>query len=245
MLEKQEIRLSFSNICWPPELFNHPMTPSIYDKKTWLKHHIKEIIELQKEGLKQQQIIDVLKQTHGMPFEIEKSLFSRHLNSLIAETQIKEDNQHAEQDLEKLQQYCKYLEQSNQQLINAVQSQNQTDRSHFKQQQQLQKQLSEKEETLNIVRNQLESKQIEQEKQHKTILKLETRIEYLEHAQQQNPLKAENKRLQVLLTKHQVYDQEKTSTLLKTQKESKQRLYLSLSFLFLTLFFLILNVFDI
>jgi cytochrome c-type biogenesis protein CcmH/NrfF len=51
------------------------MTQSIYDKKTWLRHHIEEIIELQKNGLKQQQIIDVLRQSYGMPFEIEKSLW--------------------------------------------------------------------------------------------------------------------------------------------------------------------------
>ena len=192
------------------------MTQSIYDKKTWLKNHIESIIALQKDGLKQQQIIEILKQKQGMPFDIEKSLFSRHLKSLIAETQIEKDNQHEEQDLEKLQQYCKYLEQSNQQLINAAQSQNQTDRSRFKQQQQLQKQLSEKQETLDIVQNQLEFQQIETEKQYTTILKLETRIEYLEHAQQENPLKAENKRLQALLTQYQADLQEKDKTLLKT-----------------------------
>ncbi|MDY6462812.1 hypothetical protein [Acinetobacter faecalis] len=219
------------------------MTQSIYDKKTWLRHHIEEIIELQKNGLKQQQIIDVLRQSYGMPFEIEKSLFSRHLKSLITETQLEQDNQHKQQDLEKLQQYCKYLEQSNQQLIRDKQVQNQTLRTRFKQQQQLQKQLTEKQEALNVLQNQLEFQQIEAEKQHKTILKLETRIEYLEHAQQQNPLKAENKRLQKLLTQYQADDQKKTQTLLKTQKESKQRLYLALSFVFLTIFFLILNIF--
>lgn len=221
------------------------MTQSIYDKKTWLKNHIESIIALQKDGLKQQQIIEILKQKQGMPFDIDKSLFSRHLKSLIAETQIEKDNQHEEQDLEKLQQYCKYLEQSNQQLINAAQSQNQTDRSRLKQQQQLQKQLSEKQETLDIVQNQLEFQQIETEKQHTTILKLETRIEYLEHAQQENPLKAENKRLQALLTQYQADHQDKDQTLLKTQKESKQRLYLSLSFMFLAIFFLILNIFGV
>ena len=219
------------------------MTQSIYDKKTWLRHHIEEIIELQKNGLKQQQIIDVLRQSYGMPFEIEKSLFSRHLKSLITETQLEQDNQHKQQDLEKLQQYCKYLEQSNQQLIRDKQVQNQTLRTRFKQQQQLQKQLTEKQEALNVLQNQLEFQQIEAEKQHKTILKLETRIEYLEHAQQQNPLKAENKRLQKLLTQYQADEQKKTQTLLKTQKESKQRLYLALSFVFLTIFFLILNIF--
>lgn len=219
------------------------MTQSIYDKKTWLRHHIEEIIELQKNGLKQQQIIDVLRQSYGMPFEIEKSLFSRHLKSLITETQLEQDNQHKQQDLEKLQQYCKYLEQSNQQLIRDKQVQNQTLRTRFKQQQQLQKQLTEKQEALNVLQNQLEFQQIEAEKQHKTILKLETRIEYLEHAQQQNPLKAENKRLQKLLTQYQADDQKKTQTLLKTQKESKQRLYLALSFVFLAIFFLILNIF--
>lgn len=219
------------------------MTQSIYDKKTWLRHHIEEIIELQKNGLKQQQIIDVLRQSYGMPFEIEKSLFSRHLKSLITETQLEQDNQHKQQDLEKLQQYCKYLEQSNQQLIRDKQVQNQTLRTRFKQQQQLQKQLTEKQEALNVLQNQLEFQQIEAEKQHKTILKLETRIEYLEHAQQQNPLKAENKRLQKLLTQYQADDQKKTQTLLKTQKESKQRLYLALSFVFFTIFFLILNIF--
>ena len=219
------------------------MTQSIYDKKTWLRHHIEEIIELQKNGLKQQQIIDVLRQSYGMPFEIENSLFSRHLKSLITETQLEQDNQHKQQDLEKLQQYCKYLEQSNQQLIRDKQVQNQTLRTRFKQQQQLQKQLTEKQEALNVLQNQLEFQQIEAEKQHKTILKLETRIEYLEHAQQQNPLKAENKRLQKLLTQYQADDQKKTQTLLKTQKESKQRLYLALSFVFLTIFFLILNIF--
>lgn len=219
------------------------MTQSIYDKKTWLRHHIEEIIELQKNGLKQQQIIDVLRQSYGMPFEIEKSLFSRHLKSLITETQLEQDNQHKQQDLEKLQQYCKYLEQSNQQLIRDKQVQNQTLRTRFKQQQQLQKQLTEKQEALNVLQNQLEFQQIEAEKQHKTILKLETRIEYLEHAEQQNPLKAENKRLQKLLTQYQADDQKKTQTLLKTQKESKQRLYLALSFVFLTIFFLILNIF--
>lgn len=221
------------------------MTQSIYDKKTWLRHHIEEIIELQKNGLKQQQIIDVLRQSYGMPFEIEKSLFSRHLKSLITETQLEQDNQHKQQDLEKLQQYCKYLEQSNQQLIRDKQVQNQTLRTRFKQQQQLQKQLTEKQEALNVLQNQLEFQQIEAEKQHKTILKLETRIEYLEHAQQQNPLKAENKRLQALLTQYQADHQDKDQTLLKTQKESKQRLYLSLSFMFLAIFFLILNIFGV
>ena len=134
------------------------------------------ILELQKNGLKQQQIIDALKQTYGMPFDIEKSLFSRHFKKLTAETQTEKDHQHEEQNLEKLKQYCKYLEQSNQQLINTAQAQHQTDRSHFKQQQQLHKQLTEKQETLNILQNQLETKQIEAEKQHKTILKLEMRI---------------------------------------------------------------------
>ena len=133
-----------------------------------------------------------------MPFDIEKSLFSRHFKKLTAETQTEKNHQHEEQNLEKLKQYCKYLEQSNQQLINAAQAQHQTDRSHFKQQQQLHKQLTEKQETLSILQNQLEIKQIEAEKQHKTILKLEMRIEYLEHAKQQNSLKAENKRLQTL-----------------------------------------------
>ena len=220
------------------------MTPSIYDKKTWLKHHIEEIIELQKNGLKQQQIIDVLKQSYDMPFEIEKSLFSRHLKSLITEAQLEQENQQEQQDLEKLQQYCKYLEQSNQQLIRDKQAYNQTLRTRFKQQQQLQKQLTEKQEALHVVQNQLESQQIQAEKQHKIVLKLETKIEYLEHAQQQNPLKAENKRLQTLLSQHQADDQEKAQTLLKTQKESKQRLYLASSFMFLTVFFLILNIFT-
>ena len=204
------------------------MTPSIYDKKTWLKHHIEEIIELQKNGLKQQQIIDVLKQSYDMPFEIEKSLFSRHLKSLITEAQLEQENQQEQQDLEKLQQYCKYLEQSNQQLIRDKQAYNQTLRTRFKQQQQLQKQLTEKQEALHVVQNQLESQQIQAEKQHKIVLKLETKIEYLEHAQQQNPLKAENKRLQTLLSQHQAEFQEKAQTLLKTQKESKIRVFTEL-----------------
>ena len=220
------------------------MTPSMYDKKMWLKHHIEKIIELQKNGLKQQQIIDVLKQSYDMPFEIEKSLFSRHLKSLITEAQVEKDNQQEQQDLEKLQQYCKYLEQSNQQLIRDNQDQNQTLRTRFKQQQRLQKQFTEKQEALHILQQQLEFQQIEAEKQHKTILKLETKIEYLEHVRQQNPLKAENKRLQTLLTQYQVDHQKNAQRLLKTQKESKQRLYLALSFVFLTIFFLILNIFS-
>ena len=221
------------------------MNPYVYDKKTWLKNHIEEILELQKNGLKQQQIIDALKQTYGMPFDIEKSLFSRHFKKLTAETQTEKNHQHEEQNLEKLKQYCKYLEQSNQQLINAAQAQHQTDRSHFKQQQQLHKQLTEKQETLNILQNQLEIKQIEAEKQHKTILKLEMRIEYLEHAKQQNSLKAENKRLQTLLTQYQADHHKNAQTMLKTQKESKQGLYLALSFVFLTILFLILNIFGV
>ena len=245
MLEKQEIRLSFPNICRPIEPYTYPMNPSVYDKKTWLKNHIEEILELQKNGLKQQQIIDALKQSYDMPFEIEKSLFSRHLKSLITETQVEKDNQQEEQDLEKLQQYCKYLEQSNQQLIRDKQAQNQTLRTRFKQQQQLQRQLTEKQEVLNVVQNKLQFQQIEAEKQYKTILKLETKIEYLEHVRQQNPLEAKNKRLQTLLTQYQADHHKNSQTLLKTQKESKQRLYLALSFLFLTIFFLILNVFGI
>ena len=207
------------------------MNPSVYDKKTWLKNHIEEILELQKNGLKQQQIIDALKQSYGMPFEIEKSLFSRHLKSLITETQVEKDHQTEEQDLEKLQQYYKYLEQSNQQLIRDKQAQNQTLRIRFKQLQQLQKQL--------------EFQQVKAEKHHKTILKLEAQIEYLEHAQQQNPLKAENKRLQTLLTQYQGDHNKNAQTLLKTQKERKQRLYLTLSFAFLTVLLLILNIFGV
>ena len=71
------------------------------------------------------------------------------------------------------------------------------------------------------------------------------RIEYLEHAKQQNSLKAENKRLQTLLTQYQADHHKNAQTMLKTQDESKQRLYLALSFLFLTFFFLILNIFGI
>lgn len=221
------------------------MNPSVYDKKTWLKNHIEEILELQKNGLKQQQIIDALKQSYGMPFEIEKSLFSRHLKSLITETQVEKDHQTEEQDLEKLQQYYKYLEQSNQQLIRDKQAQNQTLRIRFKQLQQLQKQLTEKQEALNVLQKQLEFQQVKAEKHHKTILKLEAQIEYLEHAQQQNPLKAENKRLQTLLTQYQGDHNKNAQTLLKTQKERKQRLYLTLSFAFLTVLLLILNIFGV
>ena len=81
------------------------MNPSVYDKKTWLKNHIEKILELQKNGLKQQQIIDALKQNYDMPFDIEKSLFSRHLKRLITETQTEKDHQHEQQNLEKLKQY--------------------------------------------------------------------------------------------------------------------------------------------
>jgi hypothetical protein len=92
---------------------NHPN----YDKKHWLNQHIKAIQNLEQQGYTQQQIIEQLKTDYGMPFQLDKSLYSRHLKKIKAEQQSKNQEQKNQADYHELKKYCDYLEQSNSQLL--------------------------------------------------------------------------------------------------------------------------------
>lgn len=92
---------------------NHPS----YDKKHWLSQHIKAIDVLEQQGCTQHQIIEQLKIEYGMPFVLDKSLYSRHIKKIKAEQQRENQEQKDLADYQELKKYCDYLEQSNRQLL--------------------------------------------------------------------------------------------------------------------------------
>ena len=92
---------------------NHPS----YDKKHWLSQHIKAIYFLEQQGCTQHQIIEQLKTEYGMPFALDKSLYSRHIKKIKAEQQRENQEQKDLADYQELKKYCNYLEQSNRHLL--------------------------------------------------------------------------------------------------------------------------------
>ena len=53
---------------------------SAFNKKQWIQSHLNEILNLKKQGLTYQGIIQSLKDQHNMPFDLTESLLSRYLN---------------------------------------------------------------------------------------------------------------------------------------------------------------------
>jgi chromosome segregation ATPase len=53
---------------------------SVFNKKQWIQSHLNEILNLKKQGLTYQGIIQSLKDQHNMPFDLTESLLSRYLN---------------------------------------------------------------------------------------------------------------------------------------------------------------------
>lgn len=53
---------------------------STFNKKQWIQSHLNEILNLKKQGLTYQGIIQSLKDQHNMPFDLTESLLSRYLN---------------------------------------------------------------------------------------------------------------------------------------------------------------------
>lgn len=53
---------------------------SSFNKKQWIQSHLNEILNLKKQGLTYQGIIQSLKDQHNMPFNLTESLLSRYLN---------------------------------------------------------------------------------------------------------------------------------------------------------------------
>lgn len=96
------------------------MQKSIFNKKDWLINHAEYVLELRNKGLPHQQIIQNLKDKLNMPFDIEPSLFSRHLKVILEnQEKITEQVTHIKR-FEDLLEYTKYLENSNKDLLQKI-----------------------------------------------------------------------------------------------------------------------------
>lgn len=61
------------------------MTSSSFNKKKWLKNHLARTLELKSQGLTYQSIIEHLKTTENMPFDLTESLLSRYLKEFASD----------------------------------------------------------------------------------------------------------------------------------------------------------------
>lgn len=96
------------------------MQKSIFNKKDWLINHAEYVLELRNKGLPHQQIIQNLKDKLNMPFDIEPSLFSRHLKVILEnQGKVTEQVTHVER-FEDLLEYTNYLENSNKDLLQKI-----------------------------------------------------------------------------------------------------------------------------
>lgn len=93
------------------------MKNSIYNKKNWLLQRADLIVTLKENGLNHQHIIEHLKQHEQMPFDLEQSLFSRYYRQILEQRTEQQDKIQLTEQLNALQKYSDYLEDSNKQLI--------------------------------------------------------------------------------------------------------------------------------
>lgn len=195
---------------------NHPS----YDKKHWLSQHIKAIDVLEQQGCTQHQIIEQLKTEYGMPFALDKSLYSRHIKKIKAEQQRENQEQKDLADYQELKKYCDYLEQSNRQLL-------EQQRIHRQEKYKLKTALKEHQKD----QGQQKTKDSEQIRLNASLIKNDD-----------STLKLKIKRLEDDLIKEASQHQKIQETLLKTQKESKYYGFFAILFSITTLFFMILLI---
>lgn len=89
----------------------------IYNKKRWLLRHAELIQSLKQGGMTNKQIIEHLKNSQNMPFELDESLFSRHCRAVFEQLDLEKINATLTSKIQSLEKYNYYLEGSNKSLL--------------------------------------------------------------------------------------------------------------------------------
>ena len=83
---------------------------TVFNKKKWLLARSDLILELKKDGQTHAEIIEYLKQNEGMPFELDKTLFSRHCKTIFEQQNLIHQNEQLKLELKNKDQRIRELQ---------------------------------------------------------------------------------------------------------------------------------------